>query len=413
MTHNTDPKHTGPEAKAPSALRRAFDKVKDGVREYASKNRGQTIAIAASIFLGTTALTAPLMATTATAGLVMAGAFYLLAKSSDALIDHSAAAGKKLGFSPLLVGLTLGALTSAPEFFVSLGAIAKGSPELGVGNVVGSNIANILLILGVTAAIKALPKAEGTGWKFNNMAMMGATGLLGAQLLTGFMTPAVGAVMLGLAGAYLVKSALVNKADMAATQTSEPAFSEGHTIHEAEKVPGWLNAIWGGAGLAGLVYAADMLVDSASRFATGIGVSQALVGTLAVAVGTSLPELMVNIKAALKGDAAVGLGNILGSNIFNVLVVGGAVAAAGATVPDSFSPTTLPGALNLAAFGGSAALLGRTLIKNGGAISRKEGIAAMGLYAAFVAASMMVDGGASAPAVAVDAALPALSAPAP
>lgn len=386
---NTAPGHP---ALPPPGFRSLFNRITG----FASKNKLQTGAILGAVLLTTTGLATPLLGATMTAGALMAGAFLLLAKSSDAMIDHCAAIGRKMKLSPLLIGLGLGALTSMPELFVSLGAIAKGLPELGIGNIVGSNIANTLFILGATAAISPLAKGEGIGWKFNNIAMLGATAMFSIPLMTGALTPVMGAAMLGLGAAYMGASYYTSKRDMQSAAAESPAAAtEEQDHHHPEKMPGWFNATWAIAGLGGLVCAADLLVNSASRFALGMGVSQALVGALAVAVGTSLPELVVNIKTALKKETDMALGNILGSNIFNILAVGGAVALASTAVPAGFSPSTPQGLLNFAGFGASAALLGAALYKNGGGLKRWQGIAGIGLYAAFVAASMALDTGAT------------------
>ncbi|MBU0859565.1 MAG: hypothetical protein KJ667_06485, partial [Alphaproteobacteria bacterium] len=154
---------------------------------------------------------------------------------------------------------------------------------------------------------------------------------------------------------------------------------------------------YGLAGVGGLIAAAGLLINSATISATALGVSPALVGALAVAIGTSLPELAVNIKSALKGETAMAVGNILGSNIFNILVVGGAVGLAGASVPPEFGPHTSYGLLNMAAFGASAGLLTAALMTSKGAITRVQGAIGVGLYAAFTAASIAMGG--AAPAV--------------
>ncbi|MCB1538219.1 MAG: sodium:calcium antiporter [Rhodospirillales bacterium] len=387
-------------------LRRAFD----AVRAYARENRGQTGAIAAAAgLMVTTSLTAPVLATTAGAGALMAASFYLLAKTSDALVDSAAALGRKLNMSELLIGLGLGALTSLPELLVSWNAVRDGVPALGIGNIVGSNIANILLILGATAAVKALPAAKGNAWKFNTAAMACATGLFALPLMYGAMPPVLGASMLGLSLAYVVGSYVFNKQDLKAAKTTAAKKQALETIEphalpapdsaepgHPDAAPAWLNTVWGLAGLGGLMVSADMLVAGASRFATGIGITEALVGTLAVAIGTSLPELMVNIKSALKGKGEIGLGNVLGSNIFNILMVGGFIAKEGVNVPANFIPQATPtGLLNFAAFTASAGALAYTLFKNKGALTRKQGMIALGAYAAFVAASVMLDPGAS------------------
>ena len=359
---------------------------------FIRKNKAQTTTILTSVLLGTTALATPLLASTITAGALLLGACYLLAKSSDALVDHAAAIGKKKSLSPLLIGLGLGALTSMPELFVSVGSVLKGMPELGIGNIVGSNIANILLILGVTAGISSIAKGRGLCWKFNNYAMMGTAAAFAGLLATGTLSPIAGVGLLGLGAAYMVSSYKISKKDMNAGVPSDTgANTEQNNMYHPDKMPIWFNSAWGIAGLGGLICSADLMINSASRFASGLGVSQSLIGALAVAVGTSLPELVVNVKAALKKETDMALGNILGSNVFNILVVGGAVALGKAAVPSAFSFSSTQGLLNMGAFGASAVMLGALLHKGGGALKRWHGWVGVSLYAAFVAASIHID----------------------
>ncbi|MBU0859177.1 MAG: hypothetical protein KJ667_04510, partial [Alphaproteobacteria bacterium] len=151
---------------------------------YFRRNKMEPVAIGTAALLGTTALTSPLLASTAGALAVLAGSFYLLLKTSDVVVNNASALGKKAKIPPLMLGLGLGAITSMPELFVSVGAALNGTPELGIGNIVGSNIANILLILGATAAITPII-SKGLSWRFNTLAMAGATGLFGAGLAWG------------------------------------------------------------------------------------------------------------------------------------------------------------------------------------------------------------------------------------
>lgn len=366
---------------------------------HVRQNKMEAVAIGTAALLGTTALTTPIMATTLGALGLMAGSFYLLLKTSDVVVNNASAIGKKVGIPPLLLGLGLGAITSLPELFVSVGAAMNGTPELGIGNIVGSNIANILLILGATAAIRPIV-SKGASWRFNTLAMAGATAVMGVGLTAGVLSPIAGIGMLAIAGAYMYGSYKAEKADelrervkaAVMPQPDEKKAPEAVEQTSLDRLPTWMNALWGAAGVGGLIASADLLINSATVSATTLGVSPALVGALAIAVGTSLPELAVNIKAAFKGESAMAVGNILGSNIFNILMVGGAVGLAGATVPPEFGPTTSYGLLNMLAFGGSAALLTTALLKGKGELKRWHGLTGLGLYAAFTGASIMMAG---------------------
>ena len=376
---------------APANNSSAFNKL----ATYFRQNKGEPIAIGTAVLLGTTALATPLLSSTLGAMGLMAASFYLLIKSSDVVVEAARSLGMKAKIPKLLVGLGLGAITSMPELAVSVKAALSGAAELGVGNIVGSNIANILLILGLTAAITPIT-SKGLSWRFNTLAMAGVTALYTAGMAYGSMGLAAGLGMLGLGAAYMAGSYKAEKDDeIAARVRGEVAPEEAVPTDGVHAFPKWLNLSYGAAGVAGLIAAAGLLVNSATVSATALGVAPALVGTLAVAVGTSLPELAVNIKAALKGETEMAVGNILGSNIFNILVVGGAVSLAGVSVPPDFSPSTSYGLLNMGAFAASGGLLAYALLKSKGALTRAQGIAGLGLYAAFTAASFFM----SAPAV--------------
>lgn len=340
--------------------------------------------IALGIALGTSGLGTPLIQTTLTAGLSMALGMYLLMKTSDVLINHSAAMGRKLGISTMTLGIALGMLTSLPELLVSIGAILQENAGLGIGNVVGSNIANILLILGVTASLRAVPRADDS-WRFNMAVIALATVLFGAQMFIGALHPAFGVLLLGGLGYYCWRSYRMNVAPLAENNT---------TCDTAEMcMPVWMNAALGLAGLAGLVGAAGFLVASATAFGIKAGISPVVIGVLAVAIGTSLPELTVNVRAALKGQTDMAIGNILGSNAFNILMIGGFLCFTGVDIPADLDPLDTPlGALNTAAFGGSVILLWLAMRGRSGGLARWHGFAALAIYAAYTAALALLGG---------------------
>lgn len=351
-------------------------------------------AIIGGILLGGTALGTAMLGTTLGAALGFGIGCAILSQTSNTLIDNSKEMGDRLGMSPLLMGTLLGCATSFPELAVSLGAISQGAAELGIGNVVGSNIANVGLILGLTAAIRPLPEQQGVSWKFNTKAMAASTALFGAQLLLGgTMMPVMGAAMIGALGYYLYQSYQLQKIDAA----SAPAPQKAATSGDEGKSSTATNLLWAAGGLAGLVFSANFLVSSATVLATGLGVNPALVGAFAVAVGTSLPELVVNIKSVLRGETDMALGNILGSNVFNTLMVGGALAMAGTAIPADFSARSLLGVLNLGGFLLSGGLLARSMLQSEGGISRKMGAAMLGLYGVFAFASANVADSPAAP----------------
>lgn len=388
-------------------LRGAFKQVVDYVR----KKKVESGVLATSLLLGTTALATPMLSTAAGAAALMAGSIYLLTKTTDITLDNMLGFGSKMGMSALSLGLLIGGLNTIPEVMVSLSAVAKGAMDIGVGNVVGSNIAHVLLILGATAAVAGIGKSQkGLSWKFNTAVMTGATALFGAQLVTGSMYPAVGLGMLGLGAYYLKKRLFTGKDGAALTKLEDDCetgtclfhdHGHGHEHDHDEDVhkrPAWFSAALGGAGLVGLMGSASLLVQSGSALAQqGFGMSEALVGAVAVALGTSLPELMISVKAAMKDHSELAVGNVVGCSIFNTLIAGGvmsvAMGAGGIDVPAAFNPSTSFGLLNLGAFAGTSGLLAAVLMANKGAVKRWQGIGMLGLYGAYVAGSIALNGG--------------------
>ena len=388
---------------------------------FVKDDRGiQPVSIAMGILLGSTALATPMLGTALGAGMAMAAGMYLLMKTSDTVVNNVAVLGKKVGIAPMTLGIGLGLLTSLPELLVSGGAIMKGEPALGIGNVVGSNIANLMLILGATAAIKKI-EGKGNSWKFNAAVMGVSTLAFGAQMALGALSPVIGGLMLGGLGLYMWQSYKQGQKDVdPATETpvvTAPNADIPENSAEA-KLPTWANIALGIAGVAGLVGAASFLVASATAFGLAAGVSPALVGVLGVAIGTSLPELTVNVKAALKGETDMALGNILGSNVFNLLMIGGIVSLTGVAVPAELNPTsTLMGLVNTAAFGVSALAAWGLMKLNKGGIDRKHGFIGVGLYAAYTAATVFLGTAGADPAATATAMPPAvettIAAPAP
>jgi len=176
------------------------------VMEFIKKDRGvQFSAIVISILLGTTALATPMLGTAVGAGLALIIGFLLLMKTCDTVVNNAVAIGKKAGISQMTIGVGLGALTSMPELFVSLEAVMTGNSAIGVSNMVGSNIANLLLVLCGTAVIKKI-NSKDMDWKFNAAVMGASTMLFGAQMVMGVMSPVLGGLMLGGLGLYIWKS---------------------------------------------------------------------------------------------------------------------------------------------------------------------------------------------------------------
>jgi cation:H+ antiporter len=246
----------------------------------------------------------------------------MLTVGAEALVRGSLAAAKRLGVSALLAGLVIvGFGTSSPELVVSLKAALDNQPEIALGNIIGSNIANILLILGLSALITPLithPKClrrDALVMVLATLLFMLLASLDGLSLLDGIV------FIIGLA-AYLYWAYTSDKRDTASAQL-HAAEAEEMTVMPM----GWpltLLAIVG--GLALLVAGADRFLLGAVGLGKALGVPEAIIGLTLVAVGTSLPELAVSVLAAIKGHADVAVGNIVGSNIFNILCILGVSA---------------------------------------------------------------------------------------
>lgn len=374
-----------------------------GIWQRAATHRPQIIIGSAAALMATTALTAPLMATTIGAGLAMTGALYLLPKACDVTIDAAAALGNKLKISAVGLGLGLALMESFPEFAVAAKSVVSGTREVGLGNIIGSNIAHVLLILGTVAAIAGVKKSQGTAWKFNVAALAGASTAFGTQLATGRLIPAIGAGMMALAGVYLYTSYRLQKRD--AEKMGPPGNDDahshsnnhghGHHHHHHHHGGGHVhversnlsNALLAAGGMGAIIYTAHAAVEQASTVASNLGAPPVLLGTLALALGTAAPEFAINVKAALKGKTEMAVGNIIGCSVLNLLAVGGLLAATGAPVPESLQPATPLGALNLAAWGTGVGLASATLLARQGELRRWHGFTALALYAAFVSGS--------------------------
>lgn len=242
--------------------------------------------------------------------------FAMLVKGADWFVDGAAGIADKFGIPQMVIGLTIVAMgTSAPEAAVSITAALKENAAITIGNVVGSNILNVLIILGVTAVITSVAIAQST-LKIEIPIMLAVTLLLMAQGYTGgYVTRVEGVIMWIAFIAYLVYLFIVAK--------NNPQPVE----EEEEKVkPMWMLLVFAVVGLVLVVWGSDVTVDAATEIATAAGLSEHFIGLTIVALGTSLPELFTSVSAARKGNADIAIGNIVGSNIFNILFVVGTSA---------------------------------------------------------------------------------------
>lgn len=255
-------------------------------------------------------------------GLLIVG-FFMLGKGADWFVEGAASIATRFGIPQLVIGLTIVAMgTSTPEAAVSLAAALKGSADITIGNVVGSNILNILIILGISAAITRLKVAKST-IRIEIPFMIAVTALLYMQGLDGVVTLVDGALLAAVFGAYLLYLYIITKQ---ADPIEETEDTVGYPLGQA--------MLWTVAGLALIMVGSNVTVGAATEIAHYAGLSERFIGLTIVALGTSLPELFTSVAAARKGNADIAIGNIVGSNIFNILFVVGASAL---ITPVSFS----------------------------------------------------------------------------
>lgn len=246
----------------------------------------------------------------------------ILLLAGDVLVKGAVNLALRLGIPALIVSLTVVAFgTSAPELLISVQSILDGVPGLALGNVVGSNTANVLLVLGVPALITGLAASSDTLREYTFM-MIGTVLFIGLCFV-GPLTWWHGAILL-LGLAFVLGDAVRSARAHRNAASCEDLIDE---IEEADpNMPWWQVGVYLLLGLIGLPLGASLLIDSATTIATEYGISDAVIGLTLVAVGTSLPELATTVMAAIRRQADVAIGNVIGSNVFNLLgIIGVAV----------------------------------------------------------------------------------------
>lgn len=308
------------------------------------------------------------------AAATLAGLF-LLVWGADRFVIGAGAAARNLGISPLLIGLTIvGFATSLPEVLVSVTAAVQGAPGLAIGNAIGSNIANIALVLGVTALVYPI-HLESETLRREIPALLAVTLLFAMLCMDRYLGTSDGVVLIGGLGLlmyWIVKLGLRS----AATDPIRQEFDE-------EIPTGISNAAAGGwlvVGLLVLLLGANLLVWGAEEIARAVGISDVIIGLTIVAVGTSLPELAVTVVSSLKREHGLAIGNVIGSNMFNTLAVLGPAAA---IHPVELDPRVM--SLHI------PVMIGLTLVmfsmcydfSGRGKINRWEGLALVSSFAAY------------------------------
>jgi cation:H+ antiporter len=282
----------------------------------------------------------------------------------EALVRGAVAIACRFRVPPLVIGLTIvGFGTSAPELMVAIQAALAGAPDIAVGNVLGSNIANTLLIMGCAALVwpVVLP--------FNDLRrdfviMLAATVLLWIFMSNGMLGHLEGIVLLGALGAYLWFCFLQ------AGSTDTPVETHAHPL--------WLAVLLVVGGLIGLMFGAHALVESSAKIARAMGVSEAVIGLTIVAIGTSLPELATSLMAAFRGQGALAVGNVIGSNIFNLLGILGVTA----TITPIPVAARFMGTDMMMVLGSGLALVAVSYLFS--RLDRGKAAAGLGLYAAYM-----------------------------
>lgn len=308
----------------------------------------------------------------------------LLVLGGDLLVRGAVRIAERLRLSPMLIGLTIvGMGTSTPELAASVQASLAGSPGIAVGNIVGSNIANSLLILGAAALIAPFAVKASALWRDGGVGLMAVLALLAAGATVG-LTREAGLIFLAAISGYIYYAYRQERAgathsaayDRSAAMEGVDADFEAHAPAKGRL---WLALILFVAGLGLIVTGGGVLVSGAIGVAETLGVSDAVIGLTIVAIGTSLPELVTSAMAAWRRQGEMALGNVLGSNIYNILFIGGLTGViAPTTVPSAIAGFDLPVLV-------AVTLLVMLFAYTGGRLSRREGAILLAAYAAYTA----------------------------
>ncbi|MCA0941127.1 calcium/sodium antiporter [Yangia mangrovi] len=308
----------------------------------------------------------------------------ILLLAGDALVKGAVNLSLRMGIPALIVSLTIVAFgTSAPELLISIQAALDGVPGIALGNVVGSNTANVLLVLGIPALITVIHSSTHDTRK-SYAIMLGATVLFIALAFRGVFDWIAGLTMLAVMAVILwdsVRDALCHR------KNGKEAACEADELEEPEgadpDMPGWKIALYLLLGLVGLPVGANLLIDSATEIAEMFGVPDTVIGLTLVALGTSLPELATTVMAAIRKQADVALGNVIGSNVFNLLAI---IGVASLIKPMPVDPQFL--SFDLWVMLGASLLL-VPFVFLGRDIGRVWGVILSALYLGYVAAVLI------------------------
>lgn len=295
----------------------------------------------------------------------------------ELLVRGAVSAAKAFGISPMIIGLTLvGFGTSTPELVTSLQAALAGSSGIAVGNVVGSNIGNVLLILGIAALIAPIA-VDPAALKRDGAVMIAATALCMGAVVVGQVDRLAGALLVVGLAVYLTVTLLLERR-ASKSPSADVYAAESEAVPGPDYSLGW-SLLLALGGLIITILGARFLVSGAVTAAQAIGLSEAVIGLTIVAIGTSMPELVTSVIAVRKGQGDVALGNVIGSNIFNILGILGVTALV--------QPMVVPAQIiefDMWVLAASAVLL-VVFARTGRRISRREGAVMLVLYLAYLA----------------------------
>ncbi|MEG2193989.1 MAG: calcium/sodium antiporter [Terrisporobacter sp.] len=305
--------------------------------------------------------------------------FLFLIKGADLFVEGAASIARKFNVPAMVIGLTIVAMgTSAPEAAVSITSSLAGQNDMSVANVVGSNFFNILVVLGVSSIITKLPVQNNTIKKDGPFLLL-VSGLL---LLFGFnlnISRIEGFIFLAVF-AYFLFSTVKSSKNTTLNNVDEAAISIDVEIDEQASMPKTI--LLSVIGIVGIVIGGDMVVDSATSIATSFGMSANLVGLTIVAVGTSLPEFVTSVVAIKKGETEIAIGNVIGSNVFNILLVLG--------LATTIKPITISMlALTDITFMVAITILLYLFMKKDNSLVKKHGIILVAIYIAYMSYTIM------------------------
>ena len=309
----------------------------------------------------------------------MALGLVILLLAGDSLVRGAVNASLRLGVPALIVGLTVVAFgTSAPELLVSIQAILDDAPGIALGNVVGSNIANILLVLGVPAIISGI-RTGASDTRKSYVTMIAASVLFIGLAFLGPLTWVHGLVLLAVLAVILADQ---TREALAHRRNGLAAAEEDEEVEGADpSMPWWKISMFLVLGLVGLPLGADLLVDNSVSIARRFGVSETVIGLTLVAVGTSLPELATTVMAAIRREADVALGNVIGSNMFNLLAIMGVASLFGTIDVDRQFLT-----FDFWVMLGASLILAPFVFSRSLDLTKLWGVLFVGLYAAYLVA---------------------------